>query len=149
MHSSGYVYILQNEYSYVSMYYEVACDWTIVTFWHVNWKTYTIPLPKTICAKMYALYFFTIRWFLPLLLESFQWLYFFAKFAGYMGHWMDMNSWKNQTDVIKGFDFIRKIEGSVKPLNRSVDNSIRYLVYIFIGSCDGKYIILSLSLCHE
>ena len=30
-----------------------------------------------------------------------------------MGHWMNMNPWKNQTDVINGFDFIRKIEGSV------------------------------------
>ena len=26
---------------------------------------------------------------------------------------MNMNPWKNQTDVINGFDFIRKIEGSV------------------------------------
>ena len=28
-------------------------------------------------------------------------------------HWMNMIPWKNQTDVINGFDFIRKIEGSV------------------------------------
>ena len=26
---------------------------------------------------------------------------------------MNMNPWKNQIDVINGFDFIRKIEGSV------------------------------------
>ena len=26
---------------------------------------------------------------------------------------MNMNHWKNQTDVINDFDFIRKIEGSV------------------------------------
>ena len=26
---------------------------------------------------------------------------------------MNMIPWKNQTDVINGFDFIRKIEGSV------------------------------------
>ena len=30
-----------------------------------------------------------------------------------MEHWMNMNPWKNQTDVINGFDFIREIEGSV------------------------------------
>ena len=30
-----------------------------------------------------------------------------------MGNWKNMNPWKNQTDVINGFDFIRKIEGSV------------------------------------
>ena len=30
-----------------------------------------------------------------------------------MEHWMNMNPWKNQTDVINGFDFICKIEGSV------------------------------------
>ena len=30
-----------------------------------------------------------------------------------MEHLMNMNPWKNQTDVINGFDFIRKIEGSV------------------------------------
>ena len=29
------------------MYYEVAYDRTIVAFWCVNWKTYTIPIPKT------------------------------------------------------------------------------------------------------
>ena len=36
-----------------------------------------------------------------------------TKFTGYMTHWMNMNPWKNQTDVINGFDFFRKIEVSV------------------------------------
>ena len=36
-----------------------------------------------------------------------------TKFTGYMGHWMTMNPWKNQTDEINGFNFIRKIEGSI------------------------------------
>ena len=30
-----------------------------------------------------------------------------------MEHWMNMNPWKDQTDVINSFDVIRKIEGSV------------------------------------
>ena len=36
-----------------------------------------------------------------------------TKFTEYTGHWMNMTPWKNQTDVINGFDFILKIEGSV------------------------------------
>ena len=36
-----------------------------------------------------------------------------TKFREYMEHWMNMTPWKDQTDLINGFDFIRKIEGSV------------------------------------
>ena len=35
-------------YFYVSRYFEVACDWMIMTFWHVNWETCIIPIPKII-----------------------------------------------------------------------------------------------------
>ena len=65
--------------------------------------------------------FFTVRHFLYLLLELLLWLNFLnivTKFTGYMEHWINMNPWKNQTDGINSFDFLRKIEGSV--LNEQV-----------------------------
>ena len=34
------------------------------------------------------------------------------KFTKHMDYLMDINPWKNQIDVIYGFDFILKIEGS-------------------------------------
>ena len=35
------MYILRFDYFYI--YFEVACDAMVVTFWHVNLKRYTIP----------------------------------------------------------------------------------------------------------
>ena len=44
---------------------------------------------------------------------DFIFLNIITEFTGYMGPWMNMSPWKNQIDVINGFDFIWKIEGCV------------------------------------
>ena len=44
-----------------------------------------------------------------------------------MEHWMNMNPWKNQTNLINGFDFISKIEGSV--VNEQVGKIPKYEKY--------------------
>ena len=42
-----------------------------------------------------------------------------------MEHWMNMNPWKDQIDVITGLDFIRKIEGSVTYEQDYISSSIK------------------------
>ena len=55
------------------------------------------------------------RRFLYLLLKSLLWLYFLEYrnqiYRRHVDMDMNMNPWKNQIDVINGFDVIKKIEG--------------------------------------
>ena len=44
-----------------------------------------------------------------------------------MDHWMGINPWKNQINVIYGFDFICKIEGSY-----FYEHATCYALFIFL-----------------
>ena len=83
--------------------------------------------------------FFTIRWFLLLLLESSLWLYFFeyivTKFAGYMMPWMNRNPWKNQIDVINGLVLILFAKSRVPfVMNRPIDRKKRSIYQYYHSS---------------